>query len=486
MPRKKAREQLTEYDAKRDFARTPEPSGEVVPYPEGGAPRFVVQEHRARAMHWDLRLERNGVLASWAVPKGIPMRPKPNHLAVRTEDHPMEYLDFVGEIPRGEYGAGSMGVWDTGTYDVEKWRDDEVMAVFHGTRMRGRYVLFRTSKEAGGKQWMIHRMDPPDDPTLEPVPRDLRPMLATSTDVLPRDDEHWAFEMKWDGMRAIVVVEGGRVRATSRQGNDATPRFPELAGIGRALGSTEAVLDGEIVTLDDAGRTSFERLQPRMQAANGNQVRKLMETTPAVYMCFDLLWLDGHSVTHLPYTDRRALLERLQLSGPNWQTPPASVGKGQAARDTAESLGFEGIVMKRLDSSYQPGKRTDAWRKLKVVQGQEFVVGGWLPGKAGLTGRLGSLLVGYYDADGALHYAGRVGSGLNAVARDDFEARLAKLARKSSPFVDAPRLPDPRWVTPKLVVEVVFHEWTSAGVLRAPRFKGTRTDKDAREVVREG
>jgi bifunctional non-homologous end joining protein LigD len=480
----KSRGKLNEYDAKRDFARTPEPSGAVTPAPEG-APRFVVQEHRARAMHWDLRLEHEGVLASWAVPKGIPMRTKPNHLAVRTEDHPMQYLDFQGQIPRGEYGAGSMGVWDTGTYDVEKWRDDEVMAVFHGSRMRGRYVLFRTDKKPGGKQWMIHRMDAPDDPTLEPVPHDLKPMLATSTDDLPHDDAHWSYEMKWDGMRAIVVVEGGRVRATSRQGNDATSRFPELAGLGRALGSTEAVLDGEIVTLDDEGRTSFERLQPRMQAANSNQVRRLVESTPAVYMCFDLLWLDGHSVLHLPYTDRRALLERLALSGPHWQTPPASVGNGAQAKATAESLGFEGIVMKRLDSTYQPGKRTDAWRKLKVTKRQEFVVGGWLPGKAGLAGRLGSLLVGYYDADGVLQFAGRVGSGLNAAERDDFESRLAKLARKSSPFATTPKLPDPRWVTPKLVVEVAFHEWTSAGVLRAPRYKGLRTDKDARDVVRE-
>jgi len=188
---------------------------------------------------------------------------------------------------------------------------------------------------------------------------------------------------------------------------------------------------------------------------------------------------------HLPYTDRRALLEQLGLSGPHWQTPPASVGNGAQARDTAEALQFEGIVMKRLDSTYQPGKRTDAWRKLKVVKGQEFVVGGWLPGKAGLTGQLGSLLVGYYDAEGQFRYAGRVGSGLNSTSRGDFETRLAKLARKSSPFVETPKLPDPHWVTPKLVIEVAFHEWTSAGVLRAPRYKGLRTDKDAREVVRE-
>jgi bifunctional non-homologous end joining protein LigD len=480
-----ARRALDEYAAKRDFDATPEPSGAPAPRATEGSPRFVVQEHHARSLHWDLRLERDGVLASWAVPKGIPMRPKPNHLAVRTEDHPLEYLDFHGDIPAGQYGAGSMTVWDAGTYETEKWSDREVMVVLHGERVQGKYVLFRTDKDAGGKQWMLHRMDPPADPTGAPVPTDLRPMLAVPTTQLPHDDDRWAFEMKWDGMRALLTVDGGRVRATSRQGNDATGRFPELQGLGRALGSTEAVLDGEIVTLGADGRPSFERLQPRMQAASERAVRTLMETHPAVIMLFDVLWLDGHATTGLPYTDRRRLLERLALAGPAWQTPPATVGGGARAMTTAANLGFEGIVMKRLDSPYLPGRRSDAWRKRKLEGRQELVVGGWLPGQAGLTGRLGSLLVGYYDDDHALCFAGRVGSGISAATRDDLEARLAKIPRKSSPFAEVPTLPDPHWVTPKLVVEVAFHEWTSAGVLRAPRYKGLRTDKDARAVTRE-
>ena len=479
------RRPLDEYAAKRDFGQTPEPAGAVAPAAPGAPPRFVVQEHHARRLHWDLRLERDGVLASWAVPKGIPMLPKPNHLAVRTEDHPLQYLDFHGDIPKGQYGAGSMTVWDTGTYAVEKWSDREVMVVFDGDKVRGRYVLFRTDKEPGGTQWMIHRMDPPEDPTREPVPTDLRPMLATPATRLPTDDDRWAFEMKWDGMRALVAVDGGRVVATSRQGNDATGRFPELQALGRAMGATQAVLDGEIVTLGADGRPSFERLQPRMQAGSDRAVRALMETHPAVLMLFDVLWLEGHDVTGLPYTDRRALLERLGLAGPAWQTPPSTVGGGAAAEATARALGFEGIVMKRLDSPYLPGRRTDAWRKLKVVAGQELVVGGWLPGKAGLAGRLGSLLVGYYDDAGAVQYAGRVGSGISGATRDDLEGRVAKLARKTSPFASIPALPDPRWVTPTLVAEVEFHEWTSAGVLRAPRFKGLRTDKPARDVRRE-
>jgi bifunctional non-homologous end joining protein LigD len=479
------RRALDEYAAKRDFDRTPEPAGRRPRTRKGATARFVVQEHHARRLHWDLRLERDGVLASWAVPKGIPMRKKPNHLAVRTEDHPLEYLHFHGEIPKGQYGAGSMTVWDTGTYDTEKWSDDEVMVVFHGDRVHGRYVLFRTDKEPGGNQWMIHRMDEPDDPTREPVPTDLRPMLAVPTDTLPPDDDRWAYEMKWDGMRAILVVEGGRVRATSRQGNDATGRFPELQGLGRALGSTEVVLDGEIVTLDAAGRPSFERLQPRMQAGSDRAVRQLVETHPAVVMLFDVLWLDGHATTDLPYLERRRLLEGLALSGPAWQTPPATVGGGAQVMEAARALGFEGIVIKRADSPYLPGRRSDHWRKCKIECRQELVVGGWLPGKAGLTGRLGSLLVGYYDDDGVLQFAGRVGSGITGTTRGLLETELAALARPSSPFATVPRLPDPRWVEPTLVVEVAFHEWTRAGILRAPRFKGLRTDKDPTEVIRE-
>lgn len=479
------RRALDEYAAKRDFSGTPEPEGRPPRRRAPAQPRFVVQEHHARRLHWDLRLERDGVLASWAVPKGIPVRPKPNHLAVRTEDHPLEYLDFHGEIPEGQYGAGTMTVWDTGTYDLEKWSDREVMLTFHGARVRGRYVLFRTDKDPGGRQWMIHRMDPPDDPTRGEIPRDLRPMLAVPAATLPHDDARWASEMKWDGMRALLTVEGGRVHAVSRQGNDATSRFPELAALGRALGSTEVVLDGEIVVLGADGRPSFERLQPRMQAGSERAVRRLVESDPAVVMLFDVLWLDGHATTALPYSERRRLLERLALAGPAWQTPPSTVGRSAEVMATAAELGFEGIVLKRLDSPYLPGRRSDAWRKLKVAARQELVVGGWLPGKGGLAGRLGSLLVGYHDERGTLRYAGRVGSGITDATRDLLERRVHRLHRKTSPFVDVPRLPDPRWVTPALVVEVAFHEWTSAGILRAPRLEGLRDDKDARDVVRE-
>ena len=478
----RAEEPLREYRKKRDFASTPEPAPETKPPRRGKAARFVVQEHHARSLHWDLRLEHDGVLWSWAVPKGIPMLNKPNHLAVRTEDHPLEYLTFRGEIPTGQYGAGTMSVWDTGTYEAEKLRDDEVIVTLHGERVEGKYALFRTK----GDQWMIHRMSPPQDPTREPVPHDLRPMFAVSSDSLPRDDADWSYEMKWDGMRAILVVEGGRITLTSRQGNDATSRFPELRALGETLGQIEAVLDGEIVALDEHGVPSFEQLQPRMHVGSATTARKLASERPVVCMLFDVLWLEGHSTIDLPYRERRGLLEQLQLNGPTWQTPPASFGNGDAVLATAEELGLEGVVAKRLDSTYQPGKRSDAWRKIKPTAGQELVVGGWLAGNGRLEGRLGSLLVGYHDEPGgALRFAGRVGSGLDEVRRAQLEERLRPLARDTSPFDKTPKLPAPHWVEPDVVVEVAFQHWTNAGVLRAPRYRGLRDDKPAAEVVRE-
>src|SRR5262245_7388891 len=314
VPRTSRKASLHEYAAKRDLASAPEPSPDGDGAPEEGAPRrFVVQEHHARSLHWDLRLEHDGVLWSWAVPRGIPMRNKPDHLAVRTEDHPLEYLTFHGDIPDGEYGAGSMTVWDTGTYEAEKLRHDEVIVLRHGTRVDGRYALFQTRDN----QWMIHRMSPPADPDQAPIPDDLRPMMAVSGE-LPRDDDHYAYEMKWDGVRALIAVQGGRVRLTSRQGNDMTARYPELRALGEALGTTEVVLDGEIVALDDGGRPSFEVLQQRMNVGSESAVRRLMKQVPVVVMLFDVLWLEGHSAMELPYPERRALLERLALSGPHW------------------------------------------------------------------------------------------------------------------------------------------------------------------------
>src|SRR5947207_11158732 len=231
MPAAKKKKKLGEYERKRDFKKTPEPSGAKK---KGGAdePRFVIQEHHATSLHWDLRLERDGVFVSWAVPKGVPPDPKQNHLAVHVEDHPLEYFKFAGEIPQGNYGAGHVEIWDEGTYDPVKWSDREVMVDLHGKRLQGRYVLFRTR----GNDWMIHRMDPPQDPDRKPMPQKLEPMLAKLTDKLPAADDAWGFEFKWDGIRAIAFVEGGIVRLQSRTGEIITPRYPEIHPLGRAQG----------------------------------------------------------------------------------------------------------------------------------------------------------------------------------------------------------------------------------------------------------
>ncbi len=469
---------LDPYRAKRDFERTAEPEG--AERAQGGAGRFVVQEHHARSLHWDLRLERDGVLMSWAVPKGIPSDPRKNALAVRTEDHPLEYLEFAGEIPRGEYGAGSMRIWDRGTYVPEKFREDEVIATFQGERVRGRYALFRTE----GKNWMLHRMDPPADPAAQDMPQAIEPMLARLAK-LPRDERRWAFEVKWDGVRAIAYVESGRVRMQSRNGRDITPRYPEVAPLGRALGARPAILDGEVVAFDESGRPDFGRLQSRMHLASDPAVRRRMRDTPVVYVIFDLLWLDGRSLMGLSYAERRAALEALALRGAAWQVPAAQLGDGAALLRASRSLGLEGVVAKRRDSAYEPGRRSACWLKVKNVHRQDFVIGGWLPGEGGRSGRVGALLVGYHDDQGALRYAGRVGTGFTEAELERVRKLLDPLAAGESPFEGRQPPKASRFVRPELVAEVEFREWTHTGTLRAPSYKGLREDAEPRDVVRE-
>jgi bifunctional non-homologous end joining protein LigD len=479
---------LGRYRSKRRFEATPEPSGKSAkqPTPDGSA-RFVVQEHHARRLHWDLRLERDGVLASWAVPKGIPMDPRRNHLAVHTEDHPLEYLTFEGDIPKGQYGAGTMTVWDRGTYTTEKFRPDEVIVVLHGERVQGRYVLFQTD----GDNWMIHRMDPPADPTREPMPEHLEPMLATLSNKLPVDDDAWAYEVKWDGIRALAYIEGGRIRLQGRRGTDITHRYPELRALGaalgealgEALGATEVVLDGEIVAFDDE-RPSFERLQQRMHVDDARAIRRLANEVPVVYVIFDVLWLNGHLTTGLTLRDRRKLLEQLALQGAPWQTPAAHEGGGADLLEATKRLGLEGVVAKRLDSTYEPGRRSTAWRKIKNHEMQEFVVGGWLPGQGARSDTLGALVIGYYDRD-ALKYAGRVGTGFSDAELRRLQSLLAERERATSPFSPAPKLKDVRWVEPDLVANVRFTEWTKAGQIRHPAYLGLRDDTDPRDVARD-
>ncbi len=473
---------LAQYEAKRDFKKTPEP-GARVQKTGTRAPRFVVQEHHARRLHWDLRLEKDGVGVSWAVPKGIPPDPKQNHLAVHVEDHPLEYFKFAGEIPKGEYGAGTVKIWDEGTYQPVKWSDREVMVDFSGKRLKGRYVLFQTR----GNDWMIHRMDPPQDPDRKPMPKSLAPMLAKLAAKVPTPDGAFGFEFKWDGIRAISFVEGGRVRMESRTGEDITPRYPEIHPMGRALGSLEVILDGEIVALDAKGRPSFEEIQQRMALTAESDIRRKMKEVPVTYMVFDLLWQDGHSLMEQAYADRRTALTGLKLAGAAWQTPPSEAGGGQTMLRASAKAGLEGIVAKRLDSRYEPGKRTGAWIKVKNHDRQELVIGGWLEGEGKRRGYPGALLVGYYDRHGEFVYAGKVGTGFTDRTLDELNTKLKPLAADKNPLETGPTPPRAaHFVKPRIVAEFEFVEWTRSGQLRAPSFKGFRIDKAAREVVREG
>jgi bifunctional non-homologous end joining protein LigD len=475
----RAGDPLKSYRSKRDFAQTPEPAGSPGTDPaaeaeaEAAQSRFVIHEHSARRLHWDLRLERDGVLVSWAIPKGMPEEPRVNHMAPHTEDHPLEYLDFDGEIPAGSYGAGTMRVWDRGTYECLKWEPRKVEVALHGERLDARFALFAIGEGEDAKDWMIHRMDPAAEPDREPMPARIVPMLARAG-VLPRDEGQWAYEIKWDGMRAIAYSEPGRLRFESRNLTDITAGYPDLARLGRALGSHRAVLDGEIVAFDASGQPSFAALQQRMHVTSPAQAKRRAQRDPVTYVIFDLLWLDGHSLMARPYAERRQALSDLALNGERWQTPDHIVGHGRETLEASRKAGLEGIIAKRLDSRYEPGRRSGDWIKLKNMGREELVIAGWLPGAGRRKEQIGALLLGIRDESGALRYCGRVGSGFSERDLAELARALGALERAESPF--APEGPAPPrgavFCEPRLLAEVEFREWTREGLLRQPSFKG--------------
>jgi bifunctional non-homologous end joining protein LigD len=486
--RSPASPKLTEYRAKRDPKKTPEPMGAKKAKGSGGRdakaaqPTFVIQEHHARALHWDFRLEHDGVLVSWALPKGLPLDPKTNHLAVHTEDHPLDYGSFAGDIPKGEYGAGKVTIWDHGTYETEKWRTNEIMVVLHGKRAQGRYVLFPT----GEKNWMIHRMDPPPA-NYEAMPEHLAPMLALAGE-LPARDKEWAYEFKWDGVRAMVYVDGGRVRALTRNDKTLMTTFPELHDIGEFLGSRSAILDGEIVALDKDDRPSFATLAHRLHLTSKTAIERLAKSSPASFFAFDVPYLEGRSLLSATYDERRAALESLKLQGETFATPPSATNvEGAQIARIAKERGLEGVVAKRRSSHYLPGIRNGDWIKIKNFRTQEVVIGGWTDGQGERAGSLGALLLGVHT-DAGFTYVGKVGTGFSTTSRKELLDSLLPLARKTTPFSE--RLSPAEtalahFVRPQVVGEVQFAEWTSDGHLRHPSWRGLRTDKNASEVVRE-
>ncbi len=521
---------LVPYLAKRDAARTPEPMPDrVAPSSAGMTRRFVIQEHHARRLHYDLRIEDAGVLVSWAVPKGVPETADRNHLAVMTEPHPMEYLTFAGSIPKGEYGAGEMTVWDTGTVELEKWRDSEVIGTFTG-RDGGplgvaHLALIRTGGEGEKSSWLLHRMKDRAEPAgakvsapqrsrkaprtraaavsaparsasasvasapASPPVDTVRPMLAehgTPAAARRLSSPGWA-EIKWDGIRVIGVWRDGRMTLQARSGIDITARYPELTADGApGFAVDDLVVDGEITAFDDSGRPSFARLQSRIHLTAAREIEREVVRNPVTYYLFDLLRLDGHDLTALPLRDRRELLEGIVQGLDAPIVVPPVFDDVDAALQTSAELGLEGVVVKDPASTYRPGQRSASWLKLKHTRTQEVVVGGIRPGKGDRHGRIGSLLLGVPGPEG-LRYVGRVGTGFTERMLRDLTARLDPLRTDQSPFLNVPRpdASDALWVRPEVVAEVEFANWTPDGILRHARWRGLRLDKDPSEVAQE-
>ena len=467
--------ELGEYRRKRDPERTPEPFSENAAGSAASRPIFVVQRHDARRLHYDFRLERNGVLASWAVPKGVPLEPGEQHLAVHVEDHPLEYASFEGEIPRGSYGAGQVEIWDRGTYElVEEKANGGLTVRLHGERLDGTWALVPAKLSGDPKNWLLLRKRGVDAPAER---REYLPMLATLADDVPRGDG-WLFEVKWDGYRAIVYLAGGEVRLVSRRGNELTGRFPAVArAVEHAVKTPDCVLDGEVCALDEHGRASFSAMQQGKPE------------TPLVLYVFDLLELEGEPLLELPLAERRARLERLLDRRNRSVLLSEAFDDGEALLEAARQQGLEGLLAKRADSTYQPGRRSRDWLKVKTHGRQEFVIAGYTRGQGSREGRFGALVLAVWRGR-ELEWVGNCGTGFTDREIDRLLERLRPLERRESSFRVVPKMPRVRkadvvWVDPRLVCEVEFSEWTHDGRLRQPSYQGLREDKDAAEVRRE-
>jgi bifunctional non-homologous end joining protein LigD len=466
-----AKAKLAEYKRKRDPKKTPEPFGGRK---RGKKPIFVVQRHDARRLHYDFRLERNGALASWAVPKGIPLEPG-QHLAVHVEDHPLEYGSFEGEIPKGQYGAGTVEIWDRGTYDLLEEKPNGGLTVrLHGKKLDGVYALVPAKLSGDPKNWLIVKKREQSDPAQPGERHKYRPMLATLEKSVPRGGD-WEFEIKWDGYRIVTRLLRGEPELRSRKDQDYTERFANVAReLPRALRTSDCVLDGEICALDENGRPSFSAMQ---QGKGG---------TPIVYFVFDLLELEGDSLLDLPLVERRKRLEKLLDKRNKTVRFSETFDDGVALLEAAESQGLEGIMAKRRDSRYLEGRRSREWLKIKGHGRQEFVIAGYTRGQGRRAGSLGSLILTAYRGD-ELVYVGNCGTGFTDDEIDRLLGKLRKLDRSEPPFAQVPKMPKVRkrditWVEPKLVCEVEYVEWTHDGRLRAPSYQGLREDKDPRDV----
>ena len=463
---------LKDYERKRSRERTPEPFAAGRP---GKKPLFVVQRHDARRLHYDFRLERDGALASWAVPKGVPLEPGQQHLAVHVEDHPLSYAGFEGEIPAGNYGAGTVEIWDRGTYELVEEKPNGGLTVrLHGEKLDGLWTLVPAKLGGDPKNWLLLRK--PEE-GAERARRTYAPMLATPSGDVPSGDG-WLFEVKWDGFRALATIRGGEVDLRSRNDKSFVERFPTVVrALTRSVRSPDCVLDGEVVAVGRDGRATFSAMQ---QGKEG---------TTYLYLAFDLLELEGEPLVDLPLVERRARLAELLDARPGGVQLSGTFDDGDALYAAAQEQQFEGIVAKRADSRYLPGRRSRDWLKIKTQGRQELVVAGWTKGQGKRSGGFGSLVLAVNEG-GVLRWAGNVGTGFDDAEIDRLLGKLRPLVRETSPFPEPPKMPrvrrgDVTWVEPVLVAEVRFAEWTHDGRLRAPVYEGLREDKEADEVQRE-
>ena len=517
---------LEEYRRKRDFAKTPEP-------PPGGvddAPRrvgkFFVQRHNASHLHYDFRLEICGVLKSWAVPKGPTLDPTAKPFAALVEDHPLEYGPFEGNIPPGNYGAGSVMLWDRGHFELIGEDDaptqlerGDLKFRLHGERLGGTWAIVRMkTKTSKGTEWLlIKKKDEASKPGWDPenhatsiltgrtqdqiaanappagapkvlpmlgkaqLPPFFAPMGANITDKLPKGPD-WVYEIKWDGVRALVYIDHGNLSILTRNNNRCERQYPELQVLPHYIDARQAVVDGEIVVLDDKGVSQFELIQPRIHTSDGHAIARMAERRPALFYAFDLAHLDGHDLRKLPLSERRAKLAAILKPFPLLRLSETFPAEGDELLEAARATGLEGLVAKRLNSTYE-SKRSSDWLKLKLVTEQEFVIAGCTPGE---RDTFGSLAVGYYDDHGDLVYAGNVGTGFTEKTLAELWAKLQPLVTAKKPFARGDKIPKGTiWVEPVLTVQLKFANWTSDGKLRAPVYLGLRNDKPPAEVVRE-
>lgn len=468
---------LAEYLRKRDFEGTPEPApGAAGPTASGRS--FVIHKHRATRLHYDVRLERDGAMPSWAVPRGLPVEKGDRRLAVRTEDHPIEYAAFEGTIPEKHYGAGEVRIFDDGEYELVEWSDDKVSFRLDGRRYPGlEYHLVRTRTD-----WLVFLASRQDAPLVATPPR-FEPMLAEGGH-RPFDGEGWWFEPKFDGIRAMTELSTDATRIRTRTGRDVTEAYPELRQIHELVNQVNAVVDAELVAFDPDGRHSFEAIQQRMHLRNEREIRRIAAEHPVALVAFDLLWLDGRDVTGLALEDRRELLAAIVEEDARLQVVTHLEDEGLRFTEVARGLRLEGVVAKRIGSRYRPGKRSPDWRKIKLVNRQDCIVLGWTAGKGG-DGSFGALLVGAFEDD-ALRWVGQVGTGFTRDGTRDLLERLRPLVRDEPAVEELRAAPDATFVEPRLVATVEYLERTrSSGKFRGPSFKGLRDDVAPEDCVLE-